>query len=161
VDSGNACCSADSAMGAEASIESSRRAFLRFGLSGIVFTILGPALFWLNYPLGPFVAIALAEFTVHVLRFATFKKLVFPARKGYKVSLARYVVSALPISCAGFASVALLRDHLDRASLTLVGVLISLLVGFVWSRFVYSQPVMRKENLRPGGRAGGTNDVLR
>jgi len=141
-------------MAAEDSFESARRAFLRFGLSGVVFTILGPSLFWLAYPLGPLVAIAVAELSVHAIRFATFRKLVFPAHKGYRVSLARYVVSALPITCAGFASVALLRNHLDRTSLTLVGVLISLLMGFVWSRFVYSQPVMREENLRPGGGPG-------
>jgi len=141
-------------MAAENSFESARRSFLRFGLSGIVFTILGPSLFWLAYPLGPLVAIAVAELSVHAIRFATFRKLVFPAHKGYRVSLARYVVSALPITCTGFASVGLLRNHLDRTSLTLVGVLISLLMGFVWSRFVYSQPVMREENLRPGGGPG-------
>jgi len=141
-------------MAAKDSFESARRAFLRFGLSGIVFTILGPSLFWLAYPMGPLVAIAVAELSVHAIRFAIFQKLVFPAHKGYRVSIARYVVSALPITCAGFASVALLRNHLDRTSLTLVGLLISLLVGFVWSRFVYSQPVMREENLRPGGGPG-------
>ena len=55
----------------------------------MVFTILGPALFWLAYPLGPFVAVAVAELVVHALRFGIFRKLVFPAQLGYRVSLPR------------------------------------------------------------------------
>ena len=65
----------------------------------MVFTILGPALFWLAYPLGPFVAVA--ELVVHALRFGIFRKLVFPAQLGYRVSLPRYVLSALPVWLAG------------------------------------------------------------
>ncbi len=131
-------------MTADRKRESGRRAFLRFGLSGVVFTILGPALFWLAYPLGPFLALAVAELSVHIVRFATFRKLVFPAHKGYRVSLPRYVLSALPVSLAGVITVALFRHRLDRTTLTLSGVLIALVVGFLWSRFVYSQPVAKR-----------------
>lgn len=124
--------------------ESGRRAFLRFGLSGVVFTILGPALFWLAYPLGVFVAVAVAELTVHAIRFTTFRAVVFPAHKGYRVSLQRYALSALPVSLAGVVTVALLRDRLDRTALTLTGALIALVVGFVWSRYVYSRPLRKR-----------------
>ena len=124
--------------------EGGRRVFLRFGLSGIVFTILGPALFWLAYPLGPFVAVAVAELSVHALRFATFRTLVFPAHRGYRVSLLRYVVSALPVSVTGVIVVALLRNRFDRTALTLTGAVIALGVGFLWSRYVYSWPVTRR-----------------
>lgn len=131
-------------MTAERSRESGRHAFLRFGLSGVVFTILGPALFWLAYPLGAFVAVALAELTVHTIRFATFRTLVFPAHKGYRVSLPRYVLSALPVSLTGVIVVALFRNRLDRTMLTLTGGGISLVVGFAWSRYVYSRPVVER-----------------
>jgi putative flippase GtrA len=131
-------------MTAEETCESSRRAFMRFGMSGVVFTILGPALFWMAYPLGPFVAVAVAELTVHAVRFATFRAVVFPARRGYRVSLSRYVLSALPVSLAGLITVALLRDTLNRTALTLTGALIALVVGFTWSRHVYSQPATKK-----------------
>lgn len=131
-------------MTAEKPRESGRHAFLRFGLSGVVFTILGPALFWLAYPLGPFVAVAVAELSVHAVRFATFRTLVFPAHKGYRVSLPRYVLSALPVSVTGVIVVALFRHRLDRTALTLTGAVIALVVGFVWSRYVYSQPVGRQ-----------------
>jgi putative flippase GtrA len=131
-------------MAAEIPSESGRRAFVRFGLSGVVFTILGPGLFWLAYPLGPFVAVAVAELIAHVLRFITFRRFVFPAKRGYRVSLARYVVSALPVTLAGVLAVALLRNRLDRTMLTLSVAAIALGVGFLWSRFVYSQPVAKR-----------------
>jgi hypothetical protein len=131
-------------MTAEGVRETGRRAFARFGMSGVVFTILGPALFWLAYPLGPFVAVAVAELAVHALRFTTFRKLVFPAHLGYRVSLPRYVVSALPVSLTGVIVVALFRNRLDRTTLTLTGAMIALAVGFVWSRYVYSQPVAKR-----------------
>jgi len=122
--------------------ESGHHALLRFGLSGIVFTILGPMIFWLTYPLGPIAAVAVTELTVHAMRFGAFRMLVFPARKGYRVNLARYVLSALPMTCTGFASVALLHNHLSRTELTVAGTLITVLVSFVWTRFIYKHPVM-------------------
>ena len=130
-------------MTSEPGRESSRQAFLRFGLTGIVFTILGPGLFWLAYPLGPLRAVALAEITVHTVRFLTFRIVVFPADKGYRVNLRRYALSALPVSLTGLASVALLQNHLDRTTLTLMGTLIAVIVGFLWSRFIYALPTQK------------------
>jgi putative flippase GtrA len=130
-------------MTAESLRESGRRAFLRFSLSGVLFTILGPSLFWLAYPLGPFVAVAVAELLVHAVRFAAFRHLVFPMHRGYRVSLPRYILSALPVSLAGVLTVALFRNRLDRTTLTLTGALIALFVGFLWSRYVYSRPLAK------------------
>jgi putative flippase GtrA len=126
--------------------ESRRQAFVRFGMTGVVFTILGPFLFWLSYPLGPFLAVAVAEVTVHFLRFLTFRALVFPKNKGYKVNLPRYIISALPVTIACFASVALLRDRLDRTALTVFTALIALAVGFLWSRSVYAWRARERED---------------
>ena len=114
--------------------------FLRFCLTGIVFTLLGPGLFWLAYPLGPFVAVVIAELSVHCIRFFTFRAHVFTVDHGYRVTLSRYVASALPVSFTGFASVALLHQHLNRTTLTMVTASIALVVGFLWSRYVYSRP---------------------
>jgi branched-subunit amino acid transport protein AzlD len=104
---------------------------------------LGPSLFWLAYPLGPFLAVFMAEVVVHTMRFFTFRMLVFPAERGYKVSLHRYLISALPVSLAGFLTVAFFRNRLDRTSLTLVGAAISVTVGFLWSRYIYAKPKLR------------------
>ena len=132
-------------MGSEGAQEGAGNAFVRFGLSGVVFTIIGPSLFWLAYPLGPFVAVAVAELLVHMIRFATFRSLVFPARKGYRVSLLRYVVSALPASLAGVLTVALFQGRLDRTTLTLIVALIAVVFGFLWSRYVYCKPVGKRK----------------
>jgi len=123
--------------------KSSYRTFFRFALSGVVFTILGPSLFWLAYPFGPLLAVAVAEFAAHALRFITFRRFVFPAKKGYRVSLMRYVVSALPASLLGFVTVIVFRNKLDRTMLTLSIAAMSLGVGFVWSRYVYKQPLLK------------------
>jgi putative flippase GtrA len=131
-------------MTSEPSSERVRDVFLRFSLSGVVFTILGPALFWLAYPLGAFQAVAIAEVCTHSVRFLMFRILVFPVHKGYQVSLLRYVVAALPVSLAGVIAVAALRDRLARTELTLISTLIALAVGFIWSRFVYSKPSVKR-----------------
>lgn len=60
---------------------------------------------------------------------------------GYQVSIPRYLVSALPLTMTGFVSVALFKTILDRTALTLVSAFISVVVGFLWSRFIYRQPV--------------------
>ena len=93
--------------------------------------------------MGPFLAATLAEVAIHSVRFFTFRSFVFPAAMGYHVSIPRYLVSALPLTLTGFVSVALFRTVLDRTALTLVSAFISVVVSFLWSRFVYSQPVQR------------------
>lgn len=121
--------------------DSKRLTFIRYGLSGIIFTILGPSLFWVTYPLGPFEAVAITEVSVHTIRYITFKKFVFPARAGYRVSVKRYILSVFPVTASGIIVVALLRDKLSRTSLTMAGMAISILVGFLWSQYVYKKPV--------------------
>lgn len=115
--------------------------FIRFGLTGIVFTILGPSLFWLAYPLGPLVAIGIAEVSIHMLRYAVFREFVFPRNRGYRVSVPRYIASALPVTITGLISVALLQHQVGRLPLTLINAFLAVVVGFLWSRYVYSKPV--------------------
>lgn len=131
-------------MRADTISESGFRSFLRFALSGVFFTILGPSLFWLAYPLGPLFAVALSEFAAHSLRFITFRRFVFPAKKGYRVSLKRYVLSALPISLLAFVAVIVLHDRLDRTMITLSISTMALVVGFMLSRYVYKKPLINR-----------------
>lgn len=127
-------------------VVNTRGTFLRFGLTGMVFTVLGPSLFWLAYPLGAFQALILTEVMVHGLRFATFRSVVFKADRGYRVSFPRYLISALPVSLMGWMTVALFRSRLDRTTLTIVMAAIALLVGFCWSRYVYGKASIRNWN---------------
>ena len=114
--------------------------FIRFCLSGAFFTTLGPGLLWLSYPLGAFVAVGISEILAHSLRFVSFRWFVFPASKGYKVTAMRYILSAVPISLANLLTVALLRNQLDRTTLSFSVALISVSMGFLWSRYVYTLP---------------------
>jgi putative flippase GtrA len=123
-----------------------KHTFTRYGLSGVVFTILGPGIFWLAYPAGSFLAVGIAEASCHVLRYLSFRHLVFPRSHGFHVSVPRYIVAAIPTTLTNLVMVALFRNLLGRTTLTLVIALFSLTVGFIWSRFVYKKP----ENSLPG-----------
>jgi putative flippase GtrA len=122
-----------------------KRTFTRYGLSGIVFTLLGPGVFWLAYPAGPFLALGIAEASCHVLRYLTFRHLVFPHSHGFHVSVQRYIVAAIPTTLTGIVVVAMFRNVLGRTTLTLIGALLSVSVGFLWSRFVYKQPASSRQ----------------
>ena len=117
-----------------------KHTFTRYGLSGVVFTLLGPGIFWLAYPAGPFLALAIAKGSCHVLRYLSFRHLVFPRSHGFHVSVPRYIVAAIPTTLTGIVVVAMFRNLLGRTTLTLLVALFSVSVGFLWSRFVYKQP---------------------
>jgi len=127
--------------------ERQRLAFMRFCLSGLVFTALGPGIFWMAYPLGPMIGIGIAELSVHSLRFLTFRRVIFPADKGYQVSLPRYIISAMPVTLACVGMVAVLKNRMGRIELTLAGAIFSLLVGFTWSRFIYTKPIASQQKV--------------
>jgi fucose 4-O-acetylase-like acetyltransferase len=122
-----------------------KHTFTRYGLSGVVFTLLGPGIFWLAYPTGPFLALAIAEASCHFLRYLSFRYLVFPRSHGFHVSVPRYIVAAIPTTLTGIVVVAIFSNLLGRTTLTLLVALFSVSVGFLWSRFVYKQPRGEKQ----------------
>ena len=81
----------------------------RFIIAGIIFTGIGPSIFWLLLPLGGLLAIGISETTTHLLRFIVFREIVFPSRHGYRVNLSSYLVSILPVSVIAGALVVLLE----------------------------------------------------
>lgn len=119
--------------------ERKRYAFIRYSISGALFTLMGPTFFWILYPIGPYFAVATTEVFMHAIRFYAFRCLVFPKNKGYRVSPSRYIVSALPVTLSSFACVGLLKNSLDRTALALTAALVSIAVGFLWSRLAYTQ----------------------
>lgn len=119
--------------------------FTRYGLSGIVFTILGPTIFWLAYPMGAFLALGIAEATCHILRYFSFRLLVFPKSKGYRVSIPRYIISIMPTITAGAVIVGLFKGVIGRTELTALGAATSLIVGYTWSTFVYKQKISSRQ----------------
>jgi hypothetical protein len=127
-----------------------RGVLARYGLNGLAFTALGPALFWLLYPIGPIAAWAITEATCHAFRFLSFKHVVFPSGRGYQVTIWRYAASATPTAVAGFLMVALLKESLGRILLTAVTSVVVIGLGFCLSQFAY----MARGSQR-GGRTSG------
>jgi hypothetical protein len=127
--------------------------FTRYGLNGIAFTILGPAIFWIAYPMGAFLALGIAEGTCHILRYFSFRFLVFPSSQGYRVSIGRYIISVVPTITAGAVIVALFKGVIGRTELTVLGAATSLIVGYAWSTIVYKQKIStrRTEHDEPTG----------
>jgi len=115
--------------------------FIRFSLSGALFTVLGPLLFWSLYPIGALTALVVAEVLVHLIRYVVFCHFVFTRTKGYIVTPRRYLLSTLPVTLFGIAFTWLLSATLGRLLLTLALSSTSMLVGFLWSRYVYSGAV--------------------
>jgi hypothetical protein len=112
--------------------------FTRYGLSGVVFTLLGPGILWLAYPVGPLLALGIAEVSCHVLRYLSFRHFDFPIVHGFHVSLPRYI-AAIPTTLANVLLVVIFRNLVGRTSLTILIALFSVSVGSLWSRFVYKQ----------------------
>lgn len=117
--------------------EKKRKALVRYSFSGLFATLMGPTLFWLLYPIGLNIAFIFTEICIHILRYLSFKFFVFPASKGYSVSIWRYGLSVLPLTLTTFVSMTLLHPFLDRLLISIVPALITIFIGFIWSRFVY------------------------
>ena len=74
----------------------------RYLISGVVFTILGPTLFWLLYPFGAMLGLAVSITVAHTSRYFVFRVFVFTRNQGYRVSPIRYLMSICPAVLAEF-----------------------------------------------------------
>lgn len=72
----------------------------RYVLWGIFFTLLGPCLFILLFPIGPIAAAYTTEMAIHSLRYNIYKNYVFTKKDAYKVTITRYIRACIPISTA-------------------------------------------------------------
>jgi putative flippase GtrA len=122
-----------------------KETFGRYGISGVAFTVIGPSLFWLAYPLGPILAWALAEASCHLLRYTIFRYFVFPRKLGFRVSVPRYLTSMMPTTLSTLALVGSLGQVLSRNTLSLFAAIVSATVGFWWSHYIYTIPVASRK----------------
>ena len=113
------------------------RAYTSYSLCGGVFSVVGPLVFWLLYPLGPFAAVLLTEAIMHLARYRAFK-ILFRKSDGYKVLPGRYVASITPVVLANVAASSLLYRHVGREVLIVICTLTSMTVGFLWTIHIMS-----------------------
>jgi len=111
----------------------------KYGFSGVFFTITGPLLFWLLYPIGIYYALILTEAMVHVTRYLIYKYLVFTAKEGFEVNPKSYIISILPVVMANFWVATLFRNVLNRTGLALLSGCIAIFLGYALSISVYSK----------------------
>jgi hypothetical protein len=105
--------------------------FTRYGLGGVFFTILGPGISWLAYPAGPLLALATAEGSCHILRFLTFRYIVFTRGNGFRGSLPSYIVAAIPTTFTNIVMVALFKNQLGHTTIAFLVAAMSVSVGFL------------------------------
>jgi hypothetical protein len=116
-----------------------RDTITRYGINGIVFTVLGPLLFWILYPVGAVMAWAITESSCHLLRYLSFRHLVFPRSRGYTVSPLRYIAAAAPTALIGFTVVALLKTALERNALVALTTATTMVAGYLINQICYQR----------------------
>ncbi len=107
--------------------------------NGIIFTLLGPTIFWYCYPLGPTFSVLTSDLIIHTLRYKSFRQFVFPKEKGFNVTKRGYLLTQLPTLTLRLASVEVLYYHLGRKSLTIVITLVTIVFGYIMSRLVFKK----------------------
>jgi hypothetical protein len=109
--------------------------YLRFLLTGVVFTLTGPTLFYLVAQiLTPLLASLLVEISMHSMRCLVYNRFVFSS-KG--TGIRTYLTAAVPLSLFNLAIVFLFENSLPLWQLALSIGFLSATLGYAWSRLCY------------------------
>ncbi len=120
-----------------------KRSLVKYLANGIFFTLFGPSVFWLAYPLGPIMSLIVSDLVVHFLRFYSFKVFVFRSQAGFSVTPLGYLLSLLPLLLIRLLIIDYLYHTYNRTSLTILLTVISILLGFIFSVSIFR---VRKTN---------------
>ena len=112
----------------------------RYLISGVVFTIFGPTLFWLLYPLGAMLGLALSITVAHTARYFVFRVFVFTRNQGYRVSPIRYLMSICPAVLAEFLMTSLTYRFFSRTVVVALATGVSISIGYLSSKYIFSRP---------------------
>ena len=127
-------------------MERKRLAFSRYAISGIVFTITAPILFWNFYFLGAVRSVVTTELIIHLVRFNAFKYYVYPKTKGYRSSVRKYLLSIAPTTVSALIMANILENIASKEITTVLISTVSMTVGFGWSRYVYKNVCVACDN---------------
>ena len=112
----------------------------RYLISGVVFTIFGPTLFWLLYPLGAMLGLAVSITVAHTARYFVFRVFVFTRNQGYRVSPIRYLMSICPAVLAEFLMTSLTYRFFSRTVVVALATGVSISIGYLSSKYIFSRP---------------------
>ena len=110
----------------------------RYLISGVVFTIFGPTLFWVLYPLGAMLGLALSITVAHTARYFVFRVFVFTRNQGYRVSPLRYLISICPAVLAEFLVTSLTYRLFSRTVVVALATVVSICIGYLSSKYIFS-----------------------
>ena len=112
----------------------------RYLISGVVFTIFGPTLFWLLYPLGAMLGLAVSITVAHTARYFVFRVFVFTHNQGYRVSPIRYLMSICPAVLAEFLVTSMTYRFFSRNVVVALATAVSICIGYLSSKYIFSRP---------------------
>ena len=112
----------------------------RYLISGAVFTIFGPTLFWLLYPLGAIFGLAVSVSVTHTARYFVFRTFVFTRSQGYRVSPLRYLMSICPAVFAEFLVTSLTHRIFTRTIVVALAAGVAVCIGYLSSKYIFSRP---------------------
>ncbi|MEY4353978.1 MAG: hypothetical protein RLZZ609_2219 [Cyanobacteriota bacterium] len=109
--------------------------YLRFLLTGVVFTISGPSLFYfVALSLPPLLASFIVEVVMHSIRCLVYNRFVFSSGGS---GVRTYLTAAVPISLFNLGLVFFLQKTLQLWQLALLIGLLSATLGYMWSKLCY------------------------
>ena len=110
---------------------------IKYILSGIIFTIIGPSFFILiaKY-ISPKIAILISELIMHIIRFNIITKWVFQVRVN-KNSIFAYFKATIPLVFCNFTLVSFLVPLFGNVVIGIFVAFFSATVGFIWNKICY------------------------
>ena len=112
----------------------------RYFISGIVFTVFGPTLFWLLYPLGAMLGLSVSISVAHTARYFVFRVFVFSRNQGFRVSPLRYLMSICPAVLAELLVTSLTYRFFTRTVVVVLPTGVSICIGYLSSKYIFSRP---------------------
>lgn len=109
--------------------------YARFLLTGAVFTLAGPALFYgMALNLAPLLASLLTEISMHSARCVLYNRFVFSSAGS---GIRTYLTAAVPLSLINFGLVFFLQRLLPLWQIAVLIGLQGATLGYLWSRVCY------------------------
>ena len=109
-----------------------RRLVCKYILWGIMFTLIGPCLFWILFPVGPVASAFITETTVHTIRYNVYKRNVFSNKELYDVTVMKYIKACIPVTAGNICFVGLLSlITKDRTQITILATGFGIVLGII------------------------------